>query len=76
MASFTDTSLDAEALQLELVRKASPARRFELMSSFSSTLRKASLKNLEQRLSPLEARLEWMRLHYGETIAQKILDTN
>ena len=60
-----------EAVQLELFRKASPAKRFALMSSFSSTLRKASLKNLEQRFSnPLEARLEWMRLHYGEKIAQ------
>jgi hypothetical protein len=61
-----------EALQLELFRKASPARRFALMSSFSSTLRKASLRQLEQRLDPLEARLEWIRLHYGETLANSL----
>ncbi len=72
MALFTDTSPDAAALQLELFKQASPARRFALMSSFSSTLRKASLRQLEQRLSPLEARLEWVRLHYGERLAASL----
>ncbi len=67
-----DTPLTLEAVQLGLFRKASPAKRFALMSSFSSTLRRASLKQLEQRLSPLEARLEWVRLHYGEAIAKSL----
>jgi hypothetical protein len=70
MALFTDTSPDVEALQLELVKKASPARRFALMSSFSSTLRRASLKNLEQHFQPQQARLEWIYLHYGEQVAK------
>jgi hypothetical protein len=67
-----DTPASIEALQLELFRKASPARRFALMSSFSSTLRKASLRQLEERLDPLAARLEWVRLHYGEALANSL----
>jgi hypothetical protein len=68
MALFTDTSPKVEALQLELFKKASPAKRFALMSSFSSTLRRASLKNLEQHFQPQQARLEWIHLHYGEQV--------
>lgn len=68
MALFIDTSPDVEALQLELFKKASPARRFALMSSFSSTLRRASLKNLEQHFQPQQARLEWIHLHYAEQV--------
>jgi hypothetical protein len=75
MALFTDTSTDAEALQLELFRKASLAKRFALMSSYSSTLRRASLRQLEQRFSDSrKARLEWMRLHYDETVINNIKD--
>jgi hypothetical protein len=71
MAFVTDTPANVEAVQLELVRKASPARRFALMSSFSATLRKASLKTLEQRFSqPQQAKLEWIRLHYGKTLTE------
>lgn len=65
-----DTPAEIEAMQLELFRKASFAKRFALMSSFSSTLRKASLRQLEKRLEPFEARLEWIKLHYGEEIAE------
>jgi hypothetical protein len=73
MQLATDTPLELEAVQLELVKQASPARRFELMSSFSSTLRKASLKNLERRFSePGQAKLEWVRLHYGEKWAHHL----
>jgi hypothetical protein len=72
MALFTDTSPDVEALQLELFKKASSAKRFAMMSSFSSTLRKAFLRQLEQRLNPVEARLEWVRLHYGERLAKSL----
>ncbi len=67
-----DTPLEIEAVQLELFKKASPAKRFALMSSFSTTLRQASLRQLEQRFNPLEAKLEWVRLHYGETIAKSL----
>jgi hypothetical protein len=67
-----DTPLELETVQLELFKKASPAKRFALMSSFSKTLRQASLRQLEQRLSPLEARLEWIKLHYGEAVAKNL----
>jgi hypothetical protein len=80
MVLFKDTSLCAEAAQLELFKQASPAKRFAVMSSFSSALRRISLKNLEERLDPFEARIEWMRLHYGEEIAEtprnKLLNSN
>lgn len=70
MALFIDTSPDVEALQLELFKQASPARRFALMSSFGSTLRQGCIKQLERHFdTPQQARLEWVRLPYGETIA-------
>jgi hypothetical protein len=69
-----DTPLELEAVQLGLFRKASPARRFALMSSFSSTLRRASLKQLEQRFGSIEARYKWIQIHYGEAIAKSLGD--
>jgi hypothetical protein len=66
-----DTPLEIEKVQLELFRKASPGKRFALMSSFSSTLRRASQKQYEQRFSdPVQAKLEWVRLHYGDNFAK------
>jgi hypothetical protein len=69
-----DTPLEMEAVQLELFRKASPARRFALMSSFSSTLRQASLRQLEQRFDSIEARYKWIQIHYGEAVAKSLGD--
>jgi hypothetical protein len=69
-----DTPLEMEAVQLELFRKASPAKRFALMSSFSSTLRQASLRQLEQRFGFIEARYKWIQIHYGEAIAKSLGD--
>jgi hypothetical protein len=65
-----DTPLSAERVQLELLRRATPQRRFALMQSLSSTLITASRKELQKRFpNELEARLEWVRLHYGEKLA-------
>lgn len=65
-----DTPLHIERLQLELLRQATPQRRFELMGSLSSTLIAASRKELQKRFpDEQEAKLEWVRLHYGEALA-------
>jgi hypothetical protein len=65
-----DTPLSAERIQLELLRQATPQRRFALMQSLSSTLITASRKELQKRFpNETEARLEWVRLHYGEVLA-------
>lgn len=65
-----DTPLHIERIQLELLRQATPQRRFELMGSLSSTLIAASRKELQKRFpDEREAKLEWVRLHYGETLA-------
>jgi hypothetical protein len=65
-----DTPLSAERIQLELLRQATPQRRFALMQSLSSTLITASRKELQKRFpNETQARLEWVRLHYGEKLA-------
>jgi hypothetical protein len=71
-----DTPLHIENLQLELFRKATPQKRFTLMQSFSHTLIQASRKNIQKRFdNPAEANIEWVRLHYGEALAEGLKHT-
>lgn len=66
-----DTPLSVEQVQLKLFRQASPQKRFTLMQSFSHTLIQASRKNIQKRFTnPREATIEWVRLHYGEKLAE------
>jgi hypothetical protein len=65
-----DTPLSVERVQLELLGQATPQRRFALMQSLNRTLITASRKELQKRFpNELEAKLEWVRLHYGEKLA-------
>ena len=65
-----DTPLEVERVQLELLRQATPQRRFELMGSLRRSLINASRKEIGKRFpNETEAKLEWVRLHYGETLA-------
>jgi hypothetical protein len=71
-----DTPLSVENLQLELFRKATPQKRFTLMQSFSHTLIEASRQNIQKRFNnPVEANIEWVRLHYGEQLAEELKRT-
>jgi hypothetical protein len=66
-----DTSADADEVQFELLRKATPARRATLARSLSSMAIWLSRRALRERMpgaSEREVELAWVRLHYGEEI--------
>lgn len=70
---MNDTHPSIAALQLELMRKASPQKRLELMQSFSSELIALSRKSLAARLGDeREVKLEWVRINYGADVAERI----
>src|SRR5258707_11314506 len=67
-----DTSPEIERVQIELIRKASPAKIFNLVRSMSQTMMQASRENI-QRLHPgaskEELTLTFIELYYGKELA-------
>src|SRR5260221_14177750 len=67
-----DTSPEIERVQIELIRKASPAKIFNLVRSMSQTMMQASRENI-QRLHPgaskEELTLIFIELYYGKELA-------
>ena len=73
--SLTDTDPEAARVQLELLRRASPARRLRLALSLSESVLSLSRAGIARRLpgaSPREIGLEFVRLHYGEELADEL----
>jgi hypothetical protein len=68
---MNDTPPSIEALQLELQKKRSPDERMRLAFAFSAYLINLSRNELEKRFSKIEARIEWVRLNYGEDLAKR-----
>src|SRR5437879_97210 len=63
-----DTSPEAERVQIELLRKASPAKRFALMEAWSQFLIDANRQNLRQQhphASEEEIKLIFVANNYG-----------
>jgi len=74
-ASISDTSPAAAQVQLELIRRASPARRLQACFSFSKsmiTLSRAALRERLPELDDLELRLRWVELNYGAELATAV----
>lgn len=70
-----DTSPEAERVQIELIRKASPARLFGMVRSMSQTMIQASretLRQLHPDLTPEELNLLFIELYYGKDLAQHV----
>jgi len=70
-----DTSPEAERVQIELMRKASPARLFGMVRSMSQTMIQASretLRQLHPDLTPEELNLLFIELYYGKDLAQQV----
>jgi len=70
-----DTSPEAERVQIELLRAASPARRLALALSLSQTcsdLARAALRRAHPDDSEQEIRLRYAELHYGQDLAQRV----
>jgi hypothetical protein len=70
-----DTSPELERVQIELIRKASPAKLFGLLRSMSQTMMQASRENI-RRLHPdankEELTLIYVELYYGKELADLI----
>ena len=74
-ASISDTSEAAARVQLELIRRASPARRLQACFSFSRSmiaLSRATLRDRLPELDDLELRLRWLELSYGADLAAAV----
>ncbi len=74
----TDTSKEAQDLQLELVRKMSPAERLNRALSLSSDLveaAKAAIRRRHPNLSDREVGLKFIELHYGAELAAGVRAT-
>ena len=67
---MNDTHPKIAALQLELQRKRSPDERLQLAFAYSAYLMNLSRCELEQRMSKTDAKIEWVRINYGEQLAQ------
>jgi hypothetical protein len=70
-----DTSPEMERIQIELIRKASPAKLFGLVRSMSQTMIQASRENI-RRLHPdatkEELTLIFVELYYGKELANLV----
>ncbi len=70
-----DTHPDAEAVQIRLLREASPARRFEVMRSLSASvmrLAKAGIRDANPELSDRELQLLFVEVHHGRELAERL----
>lgn len=70
-----DTSPEMERVQIELIRKASPAKLFGIVRSFSQTLIWASRKQIQQLhpdASEEELKYIFIELPYGKELADRV----
>ena len=71
----TDTHPEAESVQIDLLRKASPARRLSVVRSLSRTTIELSRRAIRRRMpaaSETELALAFVELHYGRELAQRL----
>jgi hypothetical protein len=72
---LSDTDPETERVHLELLRRASPARRLRLALSLSRTVMMLSRSGLARRhedASPEEIGLRFVALHYGSDLADEV----
>jgi hypothetical protein len=72
---LSDTDPEAQRVHLELMRRATPARRIRLALSLSRSVMSLSRDGLGRRLedaSPEELGLRFVALHYGADLADDV----
>jgi hypothetical protein len=72
---LTDTDPESARVHLDLLRQASPERRLRLALSLSQSVLNLSRDGIARRLpgaGPREVGLEFVRLHYGEELADEL----
>lgn len=70
-----DTSPEAERVQIELIRKASPAKLFSLVRSLSQSLiemNRQTLRKLHPQMNEEELALMFIELNYGKELADHV----
>ena len=70
-----DTSPEAERVQIELIRKASPAKRFTIMEAWSQFLIEANKQGIRKNrpyLSEEEVGLIFVANNYGRALADQL----
>ena len=71
----TDTSAEAEAIQLELFRRMSPADRIAKMCNLSASLRRMAfdaIRRVHPDLDEAEVRLKFIESTYGKDLADEV----
>jgi hypothetical protein len=70
-----DTSPEAERVQIELLRKATPARRFHLARSLSQTMiqvSRATIRSLHPEMGEEELKILFVEIYYGKELAEGV----
>lgn len=71
----TDTSAEAEAIQLELLRRMTPAERITKMCNLSASLRRMAFDAIRRKypeIDEAEVRLTFIESTYGEELAAEV----
>ena len=72
---LSDTSPDAEKVQIELLRKSTVAERFAKVRALTARtvgLSKRALARANPDLSPEDLKLRFVELHYGKELAERV----
>ena len=72
---LSDTSPEAEKVQIELIRRASVPERIARMRSLTATatrLSRQAIAEAHPAFSPREVDLMWVELHYGRQLAAEL----
>jgi len=72
---LSDTSPDAERVQIELLRKLTVAERFAKVRALTARtvgLSKRAIARANPDLGPEDLKLKFIELHYGKELAQRV----
>jgi hypothetical protein len=72
---LTDTHPDAEKVQIELLRRATPEQRLRMALNLTATvvnLSRRTIAELNPDLSPEEVNLKWVEFCYGKELAARL----
>jgi hypothetical protein len=70
-----DTHPAAEKIQIDLLRKATPAKRFAIARALSEkviTLSRKAIRESHPGISEMEANLVFVELNYGQDVANRL----
>ena len=72
---LSDTSPEAEKVQIEFLRKSTVAERFSMVRALTARtvgLSKRAIARANPHLDPEELKLKFIELHYGKELAEQV----